>query len=509
MSRQFRTSTSSTRNYAAGGLTAGRSSRGGSSNFSTSQRGGQGRRPTRSSGSGRSSGSDAPNPAATIFKATPFVEAETFGELDLPAAIVERLAYEGIIKPFPIQSATVADAVAGRDVLGRAETGSGKTLAFGLPMLARLARRPVTPYRPLGLVLVPTRELAMQVVDALTPIARGVGVELLLVAGGLPIGKQMNHLQRGVHIVVATPGRLTDLVDRGAARLDKVEIVVLDEADRMADMGFLPVVTAFLEDCPRDGQRLLFSATLDKDVNVLVRRHMHDPVVRSISPTTASVATMSHHVLVVSADDKADVTAHVANREGRSILFVRTKHGADRMAKALRTRGVLAASLHGDKTQSARTKVLDQFRDGTVPVLVATDVAARGIHVDDVGLVLHVDPPASSKDYLHRSGRTARAGGSGTVVMLALPQQRREVDDIIRDAGVRAEQTVISAKTDVLSGITGARVPSGIPVNEPSGPRESSRRPGRGRSPGGRNPRTPVGGAGRGRRTSGSGYRSA
>jgi superfamily II DNA/RNA helicase len=444
-----------------------------------------------------------------VFTPTPFVDAASFAELGLPTAIVERLAYEGIIKPFPIQSATVADALAGRDVLGRAQTGSGKTLAFGLPMLARLARRPPAPYRPLGLVLVPTRELAMQVVDALAPIARGVGVDVLLVAGGLPIGKQMNALQRGVHIVVATPGRLTDLVDRGAANLDAVEVVVLDEADRMADMGFLPVVTAFLLDCPSDGQRLLFSATLDRDVDVLVHRHMHDPVVRSISPTTASVESMSHHVLVVSADDKADVTAHVANREGRSILFVRTKHGADRMAKALRTRGVLAASLHGDKTQSARTKVLDQFRDGTVPVLVATDVAARGIHVDDVGLVLHVDPPASSKDYLHRSGRTARAGGSGTVVMLALPQQRREVDDIIRDAGVRAEQTVISAKTDVLSGITGARVPSGIPVNEPSGPRESSRRPGRGRSPGGRNPRTPVGGAGRGRRTSGSGYRSA
>ena len=452
--------------------------------------------------------STAPASVASAFKPTPFVEADTFGELNLPQSIVDRLAYEGIIKPFPIQSATVADAVAGRDVLGRAQTGSGKTLAFGLPMLARLARRPVTPYRPLGLVLVPTRELAMQVVDALAPIARGVGVELLLVAGGLPIGKQMNHLQRGVHIVVATPGRLTDLVERGAARLDQVEIVVLDEADRMADMGFLPVVTAFLEDCPPDGQRLLFSATLDRDVDVVVRRHMHDPVVRSIAPTTASVESMSHHVLVVSADDKADVTAHVANREGRSILFVRTKHGADRMAKALRTRGVLAASLHGDKTQSARTKVLDQFRDGTVPVLVATDVAARGIHVDDVGLVLHVDPPASSKDYLHRSGRTARAGGSGTVVMLALPQQRREVDDLIRDAGVRAQQTVISAKTDVLSGITGARVPSGIPVNEPSGPRESSRRPGYGRNSGGRNPRTPVSGGGRGRRTSGS-YRAA
>jgi superfamily II DNA/RNA helicase len=508
LSRQFRTSTSSTRDYSPGRSTAGRPGRGGSSAAVQSQRGGHRRRPNRSPGSSGTGRSTAPAEAVTDFKVTPFVEAETFGELGLPTAIVERLAYVGITKPFPIQSATVADAVAGRDVLGRAETGSGKTLAFGLPMLARLARRPVTPYRPLGLVLVPTRELAMQVVDALAPIARGVGVELLLVAGGLPIGKQMNHLHRGVHIVVATPGRLTDLIERGAARLDQVEIIVLDEADRMADMGFLPVVTAFLEDCPRDGQRLLFSATLDRDVDVLVRRHMHDPVVRSISPTTASVATMSHHVLVVSADDKADVTAHVANREGRSILFVRTKHGADRMAKSLRSRGVLAASLHGDKTQSARTKVLDRFRDGTVPVLVATDVAARGIHVDDVGLVLHVDPPASSKDYLHRSGRTARAGGSGTVVMLALPQQRREVDDLIRDAGVRAEQTTISSRTNVLSGLTGARVPSGIPVLEPSAPRESPRRSGRGRRPAGQNPRTPAGGGGRGGRTNGS-YRAA
>jgi superfamily II DNA/RNA helicase len=291
----------------------------------------------------------------------------------------------------------------------------------------------------------------------------------------------MAALERGVQIVVATPGRLTDLVERGACRMDDIEIVVLDEADRMADMGFLPVVTAFLDDCPRDGQRLLFSATLDGAVDGLVRRYLRNPATHSVASSTASVDTMSHHVLHVSADDKAEVTARVAAREGRTILFVRTKHGADRTAKSLRQRGVAAASLHGGKAQSARTKVLNGFKDGSVPVLVATDVAARGIHVDDVGLVLHVDPPADPKDYLHRSGRTARAGGTGTAVLLALPHERREVDIMTRKAGVQAQQTNVNGRYDVLTDIAGAREPSGVPLAEVI-ERSEPRRGGSGRS---------------------------
>jgi len=447
LSQQFRTSTSG-----SGRTNARRPSRQTSSS-----------RPRRTSGSGYTS---AVAPTAPVLETTPFVEVDTFAELGLPTELVTALTRAGLLKPFPIQSATIADALSGRDVLGRASTGAGKTLAFGLPMLARLAHRKAQPHRPLGLVLVPTRELAMQVNDALAPLAGTLGLRLQLVAGGMPMGRQMSALERGVQIVVATPGRLTDLIERGACRLDDIEVVVLDEADRMADMGFLPVVTAFLEDCPRDGQRLLFSATLDGAVDGLVRRHLHNPVTHSVASSTASITTMSHHVVHVTSDDKLEVTARVSSREGRTILFVRTKHGADRMAKSLRQRGVAAASLHGGKAQAARTRVLNGFKDGSVPVLVATDVAARGIHVDNVGLVLHVDPPADPKDYLHRSGRTARAGGSGTVVLLALPHERRDVEVMTRKAGVRAQQTTLGGGLGVLTDIAGAREPSGIPLAE-------------------------------------------
>jgi superfamily II DNA/RNA helicase len=396
--------------------------------------------------------------------------------------MVDRLRSTGITTPFPIQAATIADALSGRDVLGRAETGAGKTLAFGLPVLARLAARRTQSRRPLALILVPTRELAVQVADALAPIGHTVGVRMHVVAGGLPIGRQIKALTDGVHVVVATPGRLTDLVERGACRLDAVEVVVLDEADRMSDMGFLPVVRRFLDACPKTGQRLLFSATLDGAVDVLVRRYLRNPVTRSVTPPAVKVPPMEHHVLHVSAADKVDVAAHVASREGRSLLFVRTKHGADRLVKTLRSRGVHAGALHGGMTQGARTKALERFRDGSVPALVATDVAARGIHVDEVGLVLHVDPPADPKDYLHRSGRTARAGERGVVAMLVLPDQRREVAAMTAAAGVRPRQATVSRSTDVLAGITGARPPSGVPVvAQQQRPPTSSARPRRSR----------------------------
>ncbi len=400
-----------------------------------------------------------------------------FGELGVPQPLVSALTRAGITTPFPIQEATIPDALNGRDVLGRGRTGSGKTLAFGLPMLTRLSGRTAQPRRPLAVVLVPTRELAVQVTDALEPLAHTVGLRMKTVVGGMSYPKQAGALRRGVEIVVATPGRLTDLVEQNDADLSQVELVVLDEADHMADMGFLPAVTALLDMVQRGGQRLLFSATLDGDVDSLVRRYLVHPVTHSTEPTHDETATMDHHLLVVAPGDKASVTSHIAAREGRTILFVRTKHGADRVATQLREQGVAATSIHGGKPQGARTRALAEFREGRTPVLVATDVAARGIHVDDVGLVVHVDPPADSKDYLHRAGRTARAGESGTVVTLVLPHQEREVSRMAQRAGVSATKARVRPGDAGLIAITGARQPSGIPVPERLARVE--RRPGR------------------------------
>ena len=363
-------------------------------------------------------------------------------------------------------------------MLGRAQTGSGKTLAFGLPMIARLTDKTARRNHPLGLVLVPTRELAMQVNDTLAPLAQAVGLDVRLVAGGMPYSRQIEALRRGVEILVATPGRLVDLIQQGNCNLSDVEISVLDEADHMADLGFLPVVTELLEQVRPDGQRLLFSATLDNGIDKLVKRFLSDPVRHSTEEATASVSTMDHHLLLVHPEDKAAVTAQIAAREGRPIMFVRTKHGADRLATTLARQGVAAGSLHGGKTQAARTKALDAFRAGRVPVLVATDVAARGIHVDDVSLVVHVDPPGEHKDYLHRAGRTARAGESGTVVTLVLPHQQRDVDLMTTRAGVTPERTKVRPGATELFTVTGARTPSGIPVIEPAEP-NSARRTGR------------------------------
>jgi superfamily II DNA/RNA helicase len=402
----------------------------------------------------------------------------TFAELGIPAELVRVLSREGITTPFEIQAATMPDALAGRDVLGRGQTGSGKTLAFGLPLLARVAKGGrALPHQPKALILVPTRELAMQVADALTPLGRSVGVFLKTAVGGVPYDRQMDALRRGVEVIVATPGRLGDLIERGACKLDAIEVTVLDEADQMADMGFLPEVTELLSKTPADAQRLLFSATLDGDVDALVRRFMHDPVTHSTNPAEASVSTMEHHMLLIPPHDKFPITASIANREGKTIVFARTQMGVDRLVDQLAAVGVRAGALHGGKTQRVRTRTLAEFKEGRTNVLVATDVAARGIHVDGISLVMHVDPPKDPKDYLHRAGRTARAGESGAVVTLVLPKQRRTTASMMLKAGVTPAELRVRLGDEGLAKVTGAREPSGVPVKIEPEPRERGDRP--------------------------------
>ncbi|MEU1186959.1 DEAD/DEAH box helicase [Streptomyces sp. NPDC005859] len=398
----------------------------------------------------------------TITPALPAVE--SFAELAMPARLLAALGHEGVAIPFPIQAATLPNSLAGRDVLGRGRTGSGKTLAFGLPVLARTAGRRAEPRQPLALVLVPTRELAQQVTDALTPYARSVGLRLATVVGGMSIGRQAGALRNGAEVVVATPGRLKDLIDRGACRLDAVDITVLDEADQMADMGFMPQVTALLDQVRTDGQRMLFSATLDRNVDLLVRRYLTDPVVHSVDPVAGAVTTMEHHVLHVHGTDKQRATTEIAARDGRVIMFLDTKHAVDQLTKHLLHNGVRAAALHGGRSQPQRTRTLAQFKDGHVTVLVATNVAARGIHVDNLDLVVNVDPPSDPKDYLHRGGRTARAGESGSVVTLVTPEQRRGMSRLMTSAGITPQITQVRSGEAELSRVTGARTPSGVPV---------------------------------------------
>jgi superfamily II DNA/RNA helicase len=399
----------------------------------------------------------------------------TFADLGLPNPIVRALHREGIVRPFDIQAATLPDALAGRDVLGRGQTGSGKTLAFGLPMLARLAEgKPARPHHPKALILVPTRELAMQVADALRPLAKSVELYLATAVGGVPYDRQISGLQRGLDVLVATPGRLGDLIERGACALDDIEVTILDEADQMADMGFLPEVTELLRRTPEHGQRLLFSATLDGDVDALVKRFMHNPVTHSTAPATATVDNMEHLMLLIAPQEKFKVTAAIANREGRTIMFARTQLGVDRLVDQLREVGVKAGGLHGGKTQSVRTRTLAQFKEGKLSVLVATDVAARGIHVDNVSLVVHIDPPKDPKDYLHRAGRTARAGESGAVATLVLPKQRRSTLSMMDRAGVaNANEHRLRVDDPKLVELTGAREPSGTPWVERSEPSRS------------------------------------
>ncbi|MFF7300401.1 DEAD/DEAH box helicase [Streptomyces sp. NPDC008265] len=426
--------------------------------------------PSRSGGSKRSGGYGR-RPAAvqgefalpkTITPALPSVE--TFGDLDMPAELLAALGAQGVSVPFPIQGATLPNTLAGRDVLGRGRTGSGKTLAFGLALLARTAGQRAEPRQPLALVLVPTRELAQQVTDALTPYARSVKLRLATVVGGMPIRRQAGALRGGAEVVVATPGRLQDLIDRGDCRLNQVAITVLDEADQMADMGFMPQVTALLDQVRPEGQRMLFSATLDRNVDLLVRRYLTDPVVHSVDPSQGAVTTMEHHVLYVHGADKHATTTEIAARDGRVIMFLDTKHAVDRLTQDLLDSGVRAAALHGGKSQPQRTRTLAQFKTGHVSVLVATNVAARGIHVDSLDLVVNVDPPTDHKDYLHRGGRTARAGESGSVVTLVTPDQRRDMTRLMLAAGIVPQTTQVRSGEAALNRITGAQAPSGIPV---------------------------------------------
>jgi superfamily II DNA/RNA helicase len=365
----------------------------------------------------------------------------SFADAGVPDALVRALARRDITAPFAIQTRALPDGIAGRDVLGRAQTGSGKTLAFGLPMLARLVDGRSRPGHPRGLVLVPTRELAMQVTDALRPLADAVQLRVVAVFGGAPYGRQLAALERGIDIVVATPGRLIDLIDRGACSLSEVSVAALDEADHMADLGFLPAVVRLLDDVPAGGQRLLFSATLDRGVDRLVTAYLENPAVHAVAPAAAQVATMDHQVFLLEHADKVAVAAEIGSRPGRTLVFVRTKHGADRLAKQLSKLGADAAAIHGGLAQSARQRALSGFAAGHPRVLVATDVAARGIHVDDVDLVVHFDPANDAKDYLHRSGRTARAGAAGTVVSLVEPEQAGAVTRLHRGARVTATST--------------------------------------------------------------------
>ncbi|MFF5357820.1 DEAD/DEAH box helicase, partial [Streptomyces scabiei] len=384
----------------------------------------------------------------------------TFATLGLPEGVVRKLAQNGVTTPFPIQAATIPDALAGKDILGRGRTGSGKTLSFGLPLLTQLAGGHTERKKPRGVILTPTRELAMQVADALQPYGDVLGLKMKVVCGGTSMGNQIYALERGVDVLVATPGRLRDIINRGACSLENTQIAVLDEADQMSDLGFLPEVTELLDQVPAGGQRMLFSATMENEISTLVKRYLSNPVTHEVDSAQGNVTTMSHHILIVKPKDKAPVTAAIASRKGRTIIFVRTQLGADRIAEQLREAGVKADALHGGMTQGARTRTLADFKDGYVNALVATDVAARGIHVDGIDLVLNVDPAGDHKDYLHRSGRTARAGRSGTVVSLSLPHQRRQIFRLMEDAGVDASRHIIQGGTAFdteVADITGAR----------------------------------------------------
>jgi superfamily II DNA/RNA helicase len=435
---------------------------------------------------------------------------ETFAALGVPPVLVKTLAGAGITTPFPIQAATLPDSLAGRDVLGRGRTGSGKTYAFLLPLLARLAAHPTPrrPLRPRALILAPTRELASQIEAALAPLARAMSLRTLTVFGGVAASPQIRSLRDGVDIVVACPGRLADHVQSGHAHLDAIEVTVLDEADHMADLGFLPVVRRLLDKTPHDGQRLLFSATLDAGVDVLVKRFLTDPVVHSVDSAQSPVSTMTHHVLHLDKESRLLVLADLTAAPGRTMVFTRTKHGAKALARQLNAKGVPAVELHGNLSQNARTRNLTAFSSGTATTLVATDIAARGIHVDDVSLVVHADPPMEHKAYLHRSGRTARAGAGGTVVTLMLDAQVADVRDLTRKAGIKPTITRVRVGDPLLTAIApGERMfvaPSALPPSSEhdGGGRHGGRGKAGGRGAGG------GGGGGRGGR-SGSGKQTS
>ena len=425
---------------------------------------------------------------------------KSFRDLGVPAPLANALSAQGILTPFPIQVATLPDAIAGHDILGRGQTGSGKTLAFSLALLSNIAGRQANPHKPLALILTPTRELAQQIDEVLLPLARSVGHTSVVVAGGMSYAKQITAMRKGTAILVATPGRLIDLLNKGEVQLDQLEITVLDEADQMADMGFLPVVQEILDQAQQGGQRLLFSATLDRGVDALVRRYLKNPKTHSLQNDRASVSTMEHYLIVMDPSEKDEVTAEIAARNGKTILFVKTQRGADRLADKLAHAGVAVGALHGGKSQAVRTRTLALFKESENAALVATDVAARGIHVDGISLVVHVDPAQDHKDYLHRSGRTARAGESGTVVSIATTRQQKSVKSLTTRAGVNPSTVYVKPGSEDLMRVTGAQQPSGIPYIPPV-IEQPKRAPRKGGSGGGRGYRgNRSGGGARGRR---------
>jgi len=384
----------------------------------------------------------------------------TFSTLGVPAPLVASLTASGILEPFPIQLDTLPDTLAGKDVLGRGKTGSGKTLAFSIPMVARLggalAGGKRRSGRPLGLVLAPTRELATQITAAMEPLATAYGLNITTIFGGVSQNRQVAALKSGVDIIVACPGRLEDLMKQGFVHLDAIEVTVLDEADHMADLGFLPVVTRIMDKTPQSGQRMLFSATLDNGVDKLVRRYLHNEVLHSVDEANSHVAAMTHHVFeVAGVDEKTELIKKLASGTGRRILFMRTKHHAKKLAKQLTDAGIPSVDLHGNLSQVARDRNLASFASGETRVLVATDVAARGVHVDDIELVIHVDPPAEHKAYLHRSGRTARAGKEGEVVTIVLPAQRKDTAALLRKAEITVTPQHVTAASPAVTALVG------------------------------------------------------
>ncbi|MBV5244552.1 MULTISPECIES: DEAD/DEAH box helicase [Mycolicibacterium] len=442
--------------------------------------------------------------------------APTFADLGVPAPLVKALAERGIAEPFPIQAATLPDSLAGRDVLGRGKTGSGKTLAFSIPLVAALTGIRRQASRPSGLVLAPTRELATQITAALEPMATAAGLRVTTIYGGVSQGRQVSALRGGIDIVVACPGRLEDLMQQKVISLDNVTVTVLDEADHMADLGFLPGVTRILAATPRGGQRLLFSATLDNGVDKLVQRFLDNPVLHSVNEAAEAPAQMTHHVFHVGGvQEKKDLVHQLASGTGRRILFMRTKHQARKLAKQLTESGVPSVDLHGNLSQPARERNLAAFSSGEARVLVATDIAARGVHVDDVELVVHVDPPMEHKAYLHRSGRTARAGSDGDVVTVVLPEQRRDTQQLLRKAGITVRPRDVHAKSSEVQALVGEIAPlrAPAPVAQPAAKKPDHGRGsrnggsgGHGRS-GGEHQRR-GGGGGRGRDGQGGGSSS-
>ena len=413
-----------------------------------------------------------------------------FAELGVPSGLVDVLAAQDVTTPFPIQRATLPDSLAGRDVLGRGRTGSGKTYAFALPVVLRLAAsaRPRQPKRPRALILAPTRELASQIEASLAPLARALSLRTLTVFGGVGANPQIAGLRAGVDVLVACPGRLEDLISGGHADLGQVEITVLDEADHMADLGFLPSVRRLLDRTPSTGQRMLFSATLDAGVDVLVTRYLKDPVTHSVDSAQSPVSQMSHHVLhLAAAGDRLPVLVELAAAPGRTLVFTRTKHGAKKLTRQLIASGVPAVELHGNLSQNARTRNLEAFSDGSTRTLVATDIAARGIHVDDVNLVVHADPPVEHKAYLHRSGRTARAGAGGTVITLMTDDQVADVRDLTRRAAISPTITQLRPGHPLLAELApGERAFVAPPSGTSTAERDSAGRGAAGRGSSGR-----------------------